>query len=267
MKDDHLLQEMRRWLQQDHVAMPDAEAAARQVAARLPTTKQRRGRWWRFARRQQAPTPTAGETTDHQPFPIPATIGRRPDITGRTTSMFSPAKAIFAGAVVLGIGSVLLVAQPLDRPGGVPGAETMSAPVAPVEFTGRWEYSYTITAGEGSGGTWAYAAEGMSDPRLDGRVSITGNSSVLVSGATIWSSAFRIENDEGAWQEVPGMLVQFGHAAASTRTGLFEGEGAYEGLVAVTELAWDVSGVDSAFDVRGIVFDADTLPTTVEITR
>ena len=132
----------------------------------------------------------------------------------------------------------------------------------PTEFSGRWVYSYAIED-RGSGGTWGYEAEEMTDSRLDGRISVTGNESVLANGASIWNSAFRIENDEGAWQEVPAPLLRFDHAAASTRTGLFEGEGAYEGLVAVTELGWDVSGVDSVFEVRGIVIDADDLPPTV----
>ncbi|MEX1345514.1 MAG: hypothetical protein AB1Z63_12690 [Candidatus Limnocylindrales bacterium] len=95
----------------------------------------------------------------------------------------------------------------------------------PTEFSGRWVYSYTIEDRD-SGGTWAFLAEDISEPRFDGCISIVGNESVLANGASIWHSAFRIENEEGAWQEVPAPLLRFDHAAASTRTGLFEGEGA-----------------------------------------
>lgn len=132
----------------------------------------------------------------------------------------------------------------------------------PTEFSGRWVYSDTIEVRD-AGGTWAYLAEEISEPRFDGRISIVGNESVLSNGASVWSSAFRVENDEGAWQEVPAPLLRFDHATASTRTGLFEGEGAYEGLVAVAELGWDVSGADSVFDVRGIILGADDPPPSV----
>jgi hypothetical protein len=134
---------------------------------------------------------------------------------------------------------------------------------SPTEFEGRWEFSYTVESRGDAGGTWGYVTREMSDPRLDGSVSITGNESVLSNGTDIWSSAFRIENDQGSWQEVPWLLMDFGDDSTTTRTGLFMGEGAYEGLVAVAELAWDRSGMDSAFDVRGIVLDADDLPPTV----
>ena len=102
----------------------------------------------------------------------------------------------------------------------------------------------------------------MSDPRFDGQISLAGDRSGLGEGAELWNTVIRIENEEGAWEEVPG-LVRFDEASASVRTGLFIGEGAYEGLVAVTELAWDLSEPRSAFDVRGVVVDEEDLPETV----
>jgi hypothetical protein len=132
---------------------------------------------------------------------------------------------------------------------------------SPTELTGRWEYSHTVGEGGEDGGVWAYATEEMTDPRLDGSISLTGNRSALDGkDSELWSSVFRIENEEGAWEEVPGLLVRFDEATASVRTGLFMGEGAYKGLVAVTELAWDLSEPSSAFDVRGVVLDGEDLP-------
>ena len=52
--------------------------------------------------------------------------------------MFSPVKAITAGALVFALGGVLLIAQPFDQQGGsVPGAATDADIVPPVEVTGR----------------------------------------------------------------------------------------------------------------------------------
>ena len=41
-----------------------------------------------------------------------------PSVTGRTRSMFSPAKAVIAGALVFGLVGVLLIAQPFGQPDG-----------------------------------------------------------------------------------------------------------------------------------------------------
>jgi hypothetical protein len=47
--------------------------------------------------------------------------------------MFSPVKAIIAGALAFALGGVLLIAQPFDQQGGaVPGAEMAEQPVAVV---------------------------------------------------------------------------------------------------------------------------------------
>lgn len=160
-----------------------------------------------------------------------------------------------------GVSSIVAVGL-LVGPAVAVGAQESESPT---EFEGRWEFSYTVESRGDAGGTWAYVTREVSDPRLEGSMSITGNESVLSNGADIWSSAFRIENDEGSWQEVPWLLIDFGDGSTTTRTGLFMGEGAYDGLAAVAELAWDRSGMDSAFDVRGVVLDADDLPPTVAV--
>ncbi len=68
MNDDRLLLEMRRWLQEERVALPDADEAGQQIASRLPTTRQRRRRRWRlsiFARKLEPPSDR--DMTDYSP--------------------------------------------------------------------------------------------------------------------------------------------------------------------------------------------------------
>ena len=137
MNDDQLLREVGAWLVDADPAPPDARESVRQAMARTPQVRQR-GRWWPLPiLGRTAGPPTTDQTTDFQPSPIPATNGHTPTVIGRTQTMFSPAKAITAAALVFGIGSAMLIAQPFDQQGGsVPGAATDTAPVAPVWVTG-----------------------------------------------------------------------------------------------------------------------------------
>jgi hypothetical protein len=63
--------------------------------------------------------------------------------------MFSPAKAITAGALVFALGGVLLIAQPFDQQGGgVPGAATDTEFIPPVVVNG-WVGSWReVSSGE-----------------------------------------------------------------------------------------------------------------------
>ena len=137
MNDDQLLHEVGSWLLDADPAPPDARESVRQAMARTPRVRQR-GRWWPLPiLGRTAGPPTMDRTTDYQPTPIPATNGQTPTVIGRTQTMFSPAKAITAAALVFGIGSVMLIAQPFDQQGGsVPGAATDTGPVVPVWVTG-----------------------------------------------------------------------------------------------------------------------------------
>ena len=68
--------------------------------------------------------------------------------------MFSPVKAITAGAVVFALGGLFLVAQPFGQQRSVPGAEG-AEPLAPVYVTGE---------------TVDRACEGAPDPVVEGPV-------------------------------------------------------------------------------------------------
>src|SRR5688572_7328945 len=65
-------------------------------------------------------------STDARTVPVPATNGHTPTVRGRTQLMFSPAKAITAGALV--IGGALLIAQPFQQESVVPSAATDPVP-------------------------------------------------------------------------------------------------------------------------------------------
>jgi len=139
MNDEQMLRTLGSWLKDTDVAAPDSRLTADQVRARLPQTRQR-GRWWPLLSSKRTPAPADGmPSTAFQPIRIPTTTSHTPIVTRRTRSMFSPAKAITAGALVFAIGGVLLIAQPFDQQGGsVPGAATDIERAAPVEFTGRF---------------------------------------------------------------------------------------------------------------------------------
>jgi len=270
MNDDRLLLEMRRWLQEERVALPDAEEAGRRIAAKLPTTRQRRRRWWRLPRLARTPRPSGTrDTTEYQPSPVPATNGHTPTAIGRTTSMLSPVKAITAGAVIFAISGAFLIAQPFGQQGRVPGAEA-PAPLPPEPFSGivhcggqvafgtseslefpMGEANMTVVSERGD--TWRPSAPGMSDPRLQGNYAISFDTDayyppgVVDSLDVIGAGTWRIENDEGAWQ---GSYHIVGGAPVVVP---LVGEGAYDGLTAIVESAFSES--DCAWEWSGLIID------------
>jgi hypothetical protein len=269
------------WLRDTEVTPPDPQAGARRVASQLPHAKQV-GRWLPFVVfHGKAQTPTATDTADYQPTGIPATNGHSPTVIGRTQSMFSPVKAITAGALVFALGGVLLIAQPFDQQGGgVPGAATDADIVPPVEVTGRrtFEDACSETDYEGpfedSGAdaalfTCSYdTAWSFSDPRLEGTVNRIEERVTFelgdVSDVYIASNAISIENDGGTWHERPRTwLLPDGIATFDwlpQQVFVFEGSGDYEGLVAVLRLTGGQRGVTHGEDFRGFIIDARWMP-------
>ena len=113
---DPMTPEVREWMKQTEVPPPDARQSARGVMARLPEVRRRR-RWWPFPvfYQEPQPPPSPSGTSEYQPGPMLATDGQIPTVTWRTQTMFSPAKAIIAGALVFAVGGAFLVVQPLDH--------------------------------------------------------------------------------------------------------------------------------------------------------
>lgn len=210
---DPMTPEVRDWMKRTDVEPPDAHESAQRVRARLPGVRQRR-RWWPFPVFYRKPeTPP----TDH-PTMIPATNGHTPTITGRTSSMLNPAKAITAGALVFAIGGAFVIAQPFGQQGSIPGAEGDEAVMEVQEdasyFTGEmiWEGAPPVISGEitivdGVLHHRGTVAEGdaieVSDPRVSGPLTIAQNANVYhlnESEMTMFRTVeWRIENDAGSW--------------------------------------------------------------------
>jgi len=143
MNDEQLGKALGSFYKDTEVAPPDPRQSADRVMAEVPDTPQIRRRWWLPAFRRNADAESVMPSTDFQPTPIPATNGRShhahsPTVLGRTQSMFSPAKAITAGALVFAIGGVLLIAQPFGQQSSVPGAAIDGAGLEPASVTGTF---------------------------------------------------------------------------------------------------------------------------------
>jgi hypothetical protein len=72
----------------------------------------------------------------------------------------------------------------------------------------------------------------------------------------VWNYAFRIENEEGAWQQMPTINLDVGEGDLNTETGVLIGEGGYEGLIAV----FDNLGENSTWTLHGYIIDGELTP-------
>ena len=275
---DPMTPEVRDWMKGTAAQPPDAQRSARQVMARLPEVRQRRR--WRpfpvFYRKPQSPTTT--NAIEYQPSPIPAANGHTPTVIGRTQTMFSPSKALIAGALVFGIGGAMLIAQPFQQQGSAPGAEVQPPP-APTAFSSTYSRSgrsnpgstteyddgTIVTAGAG----WMFNSRESSDPRFAGPLVLTVTEVTYPDlGGGMGVGGWRIETDEGAWQQVPTASVGWDKDAALWASGqlppagnimfwTFIGEGAYEGLTAVVQETWWPGGIDGLVQFDGYIFEGD----------
>jgi hypothetical protein len=208
-----------------------------------------------------------------------------PTVTGRTRSMFSPAKAAIAGALVFGLVGVLLIAQPFGQPDGdLRHAATDSAPRPPVEFTGQIGCD---PASADTTGPWVVVREGstrildgdfwqrrghavqqsatMSDPRLDGIHVVSEDRDEYHSGESpfpimVAAGTRRIENDEGGWQGSYS-VAYLADGSITTFTMPLVGEGAYEGLTALWEE--QSSQTSCTLEIRGVIIEG-TVPEAPE---
>ena len=281
MSDEQMQSVLDEWFEDTDPQPPDAHRTTTHVMARVPQTRQR-GRWLPFRLfRPKAQTPTATDTTEYQPSPIPATNGHTPTVIGRTTSMFSPVKAITAGAIVFAVGGAFLIAQPFDQQGSVPGAEVDEAttePSTPAIVTGNmvsWgEVVQEATETEVSGVRQrrGLAFEGarfeMDDPRLTGDVSYVTNGDGRTVGdaeAVLFTVGWRIENDEGSWSgscpsfQVVERMADPSMADPLIYSCLYTGAGAYEGLSAY--LQKELFAGELPYPVKGLIFEGDLPPT------
>ncbi len=194
MNDDRLTAALRSFYQGTALTPPDPELGLERVMNRVPETQQR-GRWWPLpSLGQAAAMPSAIPDPEHQSTPVPATSGYPTTITGRTYAMFSPAKAIVAGAIVFALGGVFLVAQPFDQQGGVvPGAATDVAGES-TAVTGtsvcwlKTSGTFQLTSAPYSLSDQVLTcSEDASDPRVTGTMTLVIN----IEG---WSEGIKLED-------------------------------------------------------------------------
>ena len=167
--------------------------------------------------------------------------------------MFSPVKAITAGALVFALGGVLLIAQPFDRQAIVPAA---SVDVEPTWVTGTAELTEDCiksptTTDNGvvherfdcPGQTWT-----ADDPRLTGEVRKMWRLDGYRTEAgyrSVLANRHIVDTEDGTW-ECESVQVARG---TGLMAGIFQqetitcvGDGSYEGLTAVVQMDWGEVG-------------------------
>jgi hypothetical protein len=263
MNDKEMDAVLRTWVPDAPAGHPDRSRVVGNVVRQLHSTRRRR-RWWLTAAfRRTASTPMDAERHHDPATPVPATNGHIPTDIGRSQIMFSPAKAITAGALIFAIGGVLLIAQPFERPLGAPGAATDESPAAPVAVTATSyaggcpgaETTETVGIIERTTGGYCNPTWDWSDDRLDGKVTWASNSDVYAdgSGLSIGMLALSFENEDGAWRMRPLPVIEFPDASPTAADAwILDGEGAYEGLTAVLLVDYYVP--------HGFIIDGDLPP-------
>ena len=242
MSDDKLALVLRTWLQGRDLAPPDSSQSAKQVMARVPRTRQR-GRWWPLPIfRHASSTPRATADTERQPrLDIPI-HGQPTPVKWGTMTMFSPAKAIMAGALVFAVGGVLLIAQPFyPRSVSLPGQQ--ASPAGSLDMGDR-----TLVLANTTDQTTSQAAkitrdgdivqyrdlaylyeQQATDSRLDGTLEVVINFDERQDGsATMWGTE-TVTNEGGTWEgPMTGVIAPDGtHYVLGTLLGT----GEYEGYV------------------------------------
>jgi len=260
---------IRSWLDETYKAERDAQPFLDRVLDDVPNTPQRRRRWWHLPTLRRTPAaPTTKETTEYQPAPTPALNGHTPTVTGRTTSMLSPVKAITAVVLAFAIGGVFLITQPF-------GGTTDVAPGAATD-TGAPEAAW-VTGTIGLGNCILPESEEvspevvrlrehcapqrwtMSDSRLSGTATETWYSDSFPTDPVSLVQIGRndVQTEDGAWVCTFGPRAGQGTSRGVSKELRHEvciGSGSNDGLTAV--LTVDLS----EFTVEGLIFSGELPP-------
>ena len=272
---------LHEWLDDTVGQIPDPVAGTRQVMSQVQETPQA-GRWLPFPvfrRKAKVQTPTATDTTDLQPSPIPATNGHIPTVIGRTQTMFSPAKAITAGALVFAIGGVMLIAQPFGQQGGsVPGAATDAEAVPATWVTGNIVSSPSCSgpryeSDDAVRHAWRECRPQRwttSDPRLTGEATAVWNADIYETDSTVDETdstvdisvitrAYHVRNEAGGWACRSNMVAHGDDWWPEQENGelmMCVGDGGYVGLSAILFN----NGTLNAEEIAGLIFSGDFPP-------
>lgn len=172
------------------------------------------------------------------------------------------AVAVTSLALVVAIaGGVIAGASPAP-------SEPAPPPVpAPTTFTGSLSYGECSNAQQtivrkgvmsrrGDAKCFPPVIEPFTDPRLRGDVVIWWNDDTYSNDVRIEHGGFTITNAEGSWQQVPDINVVGPDGVGTTRTSVFVGQGAYEGLTAIAE----ISLADAVWSFKGIIIEGEIPP-------
>jgi hypothetical protein len=282
MNDEQLGKALGSFYKDTEETPPDPRSSADRVMVEVPDTPQVRRRWWLPPFRRKADTESVMASTEFQPTSIPATNGRShhahsPTVLGRTQSMFSPVKAITAGALVFAIGGAFLIAQPFSQQPAVPGAETEA--IAPTWVTGTVSRAVSTLDGPACSGPDSVESDGdvrhdwiiecgpqtwtSSDPRLTAEVVRRWNEDVFQTDEgtiSVSMGTAYLRNDGGGWACSDSSLLKgsgtFSEAVTET-TFTCIGDGGYEDLSAilVSEM-----GPNFSEEFVGLIFSGDFPP-------
>jgi hypothetical protein len=278
MTDERLGPAVSSWLKDTDAPTPDLNSSVRHAMTHVQQTRQL-GRRWSLSPfgRTQASAPTTDQTSDHQPTPNPATNarthhGHTPTVLGRTKSMFSPVKAITAGALIFAVGGAFLIAQPFGQQESiVPGAETDTEAVSATWVTGNVSFAPSCSGPEivvdgDVRHDWNYECSPQtwttSDPRLTGEVAKRWNEDVYQTDEgfiSVNTSASYLRNDDGGWVCSSSNLYKgFGLFPddVTGETATCVGKGGYEGLSALLV----IDAASAAGPLVGVIFSGDFPP-------
>ena len=279
MNDEQMQPLLEVWLREREIPRPHVQTGVARVMADVPRTRQQ-GRWWPLpVSRPKAQTATATDTGEYRPSPIPATNGHAPTVIGRTQSMFSPVKAIVAGALVFALGGAFLIAQPFERQGSVPGVEqgaapADSAPDVPHQFSGPCTYAgaSSVAYGEEDGRFLQQLEDGrfphreqsraiceMDDARLSGTLYQLWNHEGIGgpkfgADGEVLAGTVELVNDDGSWVGTTRGYIVNGPPRTLYWQHELTGTGAYDGYSA---LAYAVGEGMGDHEFEGFVFPGE----------
>ena len=167
-------------------------------------------------------------------------------------------------------GSVLhpaIVAAGLLAGDVVAQSESPAAPAAPAPFTGKLTYGDCtgteqtetrpgVMSRRGKAFCTPGVLEVFSDSRLVGDATIWWNDDEYQNGLRVEHGGFTIVNASGSWEQVPDINVVFPDGRGTTRTSVFIGHGAYDGLTAIAEIAL----ADGVWTFEGVILDGENPP-------
>jgi len=82
------------------------------------------------------------------------------------------------------------------------------------------------------------------------------NNDAYPGGLTLYMWGYRIENEDGAWQQRPNLAFDYPDGGTSTKTVAFDGEGGYAGLTALAEVSLEAP----VWDLHCFVIEGDVPP-------